>query len=475
MSALPSANAPAKKARLGALIWVIAALLIGVAIRLYFLAQPMRYDEAYTFLKYVNGSWLDVFRYTLPNNHVLHTLLVKMVALVSAAPAAPAALRLPAFGAGVLAIPLVYRVCRQMGGAGSGIFAALVAAVFPYLVLYATNARGYTLVVLFTLALMGLAHSYYKVPMRMKLVGMAAVAALGMLTMPSFLFAAASVYVWLTAILLIKHRAIKPVLLEFILPCGVLSALFTAAVYAPVLYATKNIAAITANEFVRPLPLPEFLALMPLQLQYTLSDFTRDVPFPAALLALVFVGMGFARAVKTRAYPAALLLPCALLGSALVLIAQHATPFPRTWIYLIPLVLVAADGGFAWLMERWPGARLALAGAATLGCALFALMLAQTSAITRYPDTGVFAQAPAIAAQLAKVMTPADKLTLKTPDDWPVYFYLWQLRTGIGPQNENKTGHEFFVTDPAHPIEQLTSKPTERIFEVEGAAIYTVK
>lgn len=103
-------------------------------------------------------------------------------------------------------------------------------------------------------------------------------------------------------------------------------------------------------------------------------------------------------------------------------------------------------------------------------------MLAQTNAITRYPDTGVFAQAPAIAAQLAKAMTPSDKLTIKTPEDWPVYFYLWQLHSEIGPQNENKTGREFFVaTNAGHPIQLLTSKPTELIFEYQGASIYLGK
>ncbi|MFZ1792125.1 MAG: glycosyltransferase family 39 protein [Anaerolineae bacterium] len=473
MSSISPGNSFAKKSAFGWLIPILAALLIGITLRVYFLAQPMRYDEAYTFLKYVNGSWLDVFRYTLPNNHVLHTALVKVVAQASAA---PAALRLPAFAAGVLAIPLIYRICRLMGSSNSGVFAALAMAVFPYLVLYATNARGYTMVVVFALVLTWLAYSHHQMPMRIKLVGMAMVAALGMLTMPSFLFPVAGIYLWLTALLLIKHRALKPVLLGFVLPCGVLSALFTAAFYLPVIYATKSIAAITSNEFVRPLPWPEFFRLMPVQLQYTFNDFTRDVPIPALVLLLAFLLMGLARAIKTQRLAAALLLPCMLIGSALALIAQHATPFPRTWIYLIPFVFITADGGFAWLMDRWPGTSLALGGAACAGCALFAVMLAQTNAITRYPDTGVFAQAPAIAAQLAKAMTPSDKLSIKTPEDWPVYFYLWQLHSEIGPQNENKTGREFFVaTNAGHPIQLLTSKPTELIFEYQGASIYLGK
>lgn len=99
---------------------------------------------------------------------------------------------------------------------------------------------------------------------------------------------------------------------------------------------------------------------MPVQLQYTFNDFTRDVPIPALVLLLAFLLMGLARAIKTQRFAAALLLPCMLIGSALALIAQHATPFPRTWIYLIPFVFITADGGFAWLMDRWPGTSLAL-------------------------------------------------------------------------------------------------------------------
>jgi hypothetical protein len=160
--------------------WLALIVVIGATVRSFFLAQSMRYDEAYTFLNFVKGGLLDHFFYPLPNNHVLHTLLVRIsVGLLGSH---PVAIRLPAVLAGLLAIPLTFCLSRSLSANNrSGFSAAALVAVFPYLILYDTMARGYSLVVLLSLCLVALGVRVIEHPSRRLCSLMALVIALGVL------------------------------------------------------------------------------------------------------------------------------------------------------------------------------------------------------------------------------------------------------------------------------------------------------
>jgi len=61
----------------------IVILGIAVAVRLAFLYQPMRYDEALTFMTYASKPiWHGLSLYSSPNNHLFHTLLVHITCLL---------------------------------------------------------------------------------------------------------------------------------------------------------------------------------------------------------------------------------------------------------------------------------------------------------------------------------------------------------------------------------------------------------
>jgi predicted membrane-bound mannosyltransferase len=126
-----------------------AVLLAGaLLIRLLYIRQPIRHDEAYTYLYFAAqplGSALS--DYSVPNNHLFHTLLVK--AVTSVLGGSLPAIRLSAFVAGLLIVPAVYLVTRRLGGdRGASLLAMAPAAVWPELVHYSTNARGYSIVAL---------------------------------------------------------------------------------------------------------------------------------------------------------------------------------------------------------------------------------------------------------------------------------------------------------------------------------------
>lgn len=59
------------------LVALAVICVIGFAIRLRFLFQPMRYDEAFTYVRYASKPlYRGLSDYSFPNNHIFHTLLV---------------------------------------------------------------------------------------------------------------------------------------------------------------------------------------------------------------------------------------------------------------------------------------------------------------------------------------------------------------------------------------------------------------
>src|SRR3990172_4791582 len=114
------------------------------------LSQPMQHDEAYTFIAFASRPfWIAISDYSLPNNHVFHTLLVYLAYHLLGDQ--PWIIRLPAFLAGVAIIPLTYAAAALFYNRKVGLLSAGLAAASPLLIDYSANARGYTLICAFTL------------------------------------------------------------------------------------------------------------------------------------------------------------------------------------------------------------------------------------------------------------------------------------------------------------------------------------
>ena len=168
--------------------WVGLSLITALAIvlRVRELSQPIRYDEAATWLDSASQPLARALSdYRFPNNHLFHTLLVHISAATFGS--APWALRLPAFAAGVVVVPLTWALGRALHSRASALGAAGLAATSTTLVLYSTNARGYTMLVCLTIVLALLATRVVRDDNVATWTMMAIVAALGAWTIPTML------------------------------------------------------------------------------------------------------------------------------------------------------------------------------------------------------------------------------------------------------------------------------------------------
>jgi hypothetical protein len=398
--ALRQATSRGLAAALGLGEWPAAACLLivylaGSAVRLAYVHQPMRYDEAYTFNEFASHSmWMALTSYTFPNNHVLHTLLVHLAYRIFGD--APEAIRLPALLAGLMMMPATYLFARVLYGRGAALLATALVAGSSILVEYSTNARGYTLV---TLALvLGLALLVYaqRRDNAAALLAFALLGVIGFFVVPTMLYGFATALVWYTLMATGAGEQLRTVLLR-VGSLVLVTALLVLVAYAP-LVVISGPSALLGNRFVTPLSIRDFASAI-VSAPFSLwEQWVRGVPGVAAVgLALAVVAGTVQHRWLSRLPgppPMVVLVGCC----TILLVGQRVVPYNRVWLMFLPLFCTVASGG-AVAMARLVGANprpwLSSLLATATGVTLAALVL-NSGAVLQSKETGVFPDAEAV-------------------------------------------------------------------------------
>jgi hypothetical protein len=220
--------------------------------------------------------------------------------------------------------------------------------------------------------------------------------------------------------------SLKQGVLRLVLALGGMAAL-AAALYCPVIY-VSGAKALLANEFIRPREIGAVLSELPGLAARVLADWTRDTSWPWRLIAaaglVACVGWGLKRRAAFWLVP--LVAPLLL---ALGTIAQRVTPFPRVFLPILPLLLVAASCGMGELArrlspKRWPWLGWAVAGLLTAFSAGDSAVRShlRTYLISEDPRTLVAAE-PIIADAAAAPGGPTALLWDWDTPNWPPLLY----------------------------------------------------
>jgi uncharacterized membrane protein len=415
------------------------------ALRIPLLSQPMRYDEADTYLGYSSRPfYVALSFYSTPNNHLFHTLLVRLAYLVLGNH--PWALRLPALLAGLCLVPATYAASRSLYHNSGALLAAALVASSSMLIEYSTNARGYEIVCL--LFMIMIPAGVYALHCRNSAAWLllAVVSALGFYTIPIMLYPFGGLALWLLLLIAMggtKRQDAKQEhaqgdaagnfqfdsrsALAGLSVAIALTMLLAGELYSPVL-AVSGPKALFANKWVSASPFPVFLHQLPASLVSTWRGWNRDLPtWLAAVLAASFViSLLWHRRASSLRVP----LPIALLlfVGPLVL-AQRVIPFERVWLFALPLYFICAAAGLALALEpvfhrlhlRHAMALLALVAALFAG-----LRVERSGSVYLSPiylnneSRGM----PALAAWLKDQLHSGDVVVAVPPSDVPLRYYL---------------------------------------------------
>ncbi len=400
----------------------LALLAIGssaIVLRLIFLWQPMRNDEALTVVEFANRPlFVALSYYPAPNNHLFHTLLVHLTSRLLGDDVW--AVRLPALIAGILLVPATLVLGQMRYGRPAGLLGAALVATSSILVEYSTNARGYTLVALLFIAGLGLAHYVANARSAAGALAFAVLAAFGFWTVPTELYA----YGALLLCLVMTWRGPGRVH-ELVLPTVLVTVLLTAIVYVPPALASGP-ERILANRWLAQLSIDTLPHALGDSLVETWSGWTRDIP---VLLVWLLVGGFIVYQVRAapRSISIALLVWCVPL-----LLLQRVAPYPRVWLFLLPVFLLEAAAGVLMLargrsLMRWfaPVLAASVVGVTSLG-------VYSSGSVLNSDDTGVFPQAQPIAHALVGNLGPNDTVQTCVARSLPELQYYFS-RLGLDP------------------------------------------
>ena len=317
----------------------LAILLWAVGLRLFFVHEPLRNDEAYTYMHYASRPLFIALTYYTANNHLFNTLLIHWA--TSLFGVSLIAIRLPAMLAGILLVPATYFAVRLYEGRDAGLIAAgLVSASSP-LVSYSFNARGYSLGAFFLVAMIGLVGFGIRDRSVGAWICVPIAASLALYSVPTMLYGVGGVFVCL-----LVTRRFRQVIWS-----GLATAVITSILYAPAL-ATVGFSAISNNQWTAPIPRSEW----PSEFAREMASLWRysNIDLPALVSAVVVSGVLWALVFqgKLRLRPVTIFLSIALVALILLPI-QGIVPPRRTWLFILPVYFAVAASGLAALIRRF--------------------------------------------------------------------------------------------------------------------------
>ena len=353
--AVPTTPPSWRSARVGASEATVAAVVIigAMAFAAGNLLLPARADESHSITALASQSfWHAWSTYDTPNNHVLHTLLLWVVHRLAGWDLV--ALRMPAFLAACLVLPATWWFVRREYGWPPAAFATALLGTSPLFVEYATNARGYTLMLLFSVAALACGSEAARRPEAVRWwAGYAAALGLGFFTVPLMAFPAAVAACWM---LLLHWRARgRAALPRFALRLAGWSAAglgLAALLYVPVLLEWGP-ASLLDNHYVQSVRqrdtwwsagrLAARVAVGP-----WLSWHLATPPWvQLALLVAVAAGVVTPAPGRRRG----MLAVAAVAGTVAVLLAKPVVLAPRMTLWMLLVCVVMAGAGAAVLWE----------------------------------------------------------------------------------------------------------------------------
>jgi dolichyl-phosphate-mannose-protein mannosyltransferase len=332
---------------------VLTVFGIGVFLRAWHLGRSVRYDEATTYLMYATQHlYRALSNYSYPNNHLFNTLLIHFSLRAFGDNAV--ALRLPAFIAGGLTIPMSWLAGRALYGRSAGILTAGCVAALPTFIEYSVNARGYALQWVFILAMMCCGvilisnHS-----LKTSWLAFVAAGVGGIYCIPTMVIPIGSILIWMLVSAVASGGVLQlRVVLKKLAWAGLAMGFLSLLLYLPPLLSSGP-SAVLSNRFVISRQTPFFEGLGALA-HATWLRWSEGVPTAIIwiLTGGIVIGLVFHRKASAFAVPMTVVF---WIWSFVFAWARNILGYPRVWNYLLLAAIIAASAGLSLLVRLLVG------------------------------------------------------------------------------------------------------------------------
>jgi hypothetical protein len=406
------------------LLGLAGLTLFASLLRFPLLFQPMRGDEAYTFLTYASHPfYVALSFYNDTNNHLFHTFLMRLSFLAFGNH--PWALRLPVFLAGLCLVPATYWAGRCLYRRESALLAAALVASSSALIEYSVTARGYSLLCLEFMLLIPIASYALREQNLAAWFSFTVLGAIGFYTMPIMLYPFGGIVVWLLLSIASStdHSARRRAVIQLVVVVA-LAAFLTIELYSPV-FAISGPRAVFGKKLTLPRPIPVFIHELPNSLIVTWRQWNRDIPnWGTLVLACGFIlALFLHRLLSKQRVP---LIFAMLLWVVPLVIVQRVVPMDRVWLFALPLYLIAASAGCSLaimpILERMRFRQAFSMVAVMVGLLLGIEGERSSSVYLANEGRGL----PEIAVYLKAQLKPGDSVLAAVPSDTLLLYYFQQ-------------------------------------------------
>ena len=332
---------------------LLAIFILGLIPRILLLNRPIEYDEAYTFTQFARYPFRTIIsNYSAPNNHVFHTILVRIAYLLLGDQAWQ--IRIPAFLAGLLIILCAYLLGRMLYNKIVGYLAAGIVASLPDFITRSVSARGYTIVVLMTLVSFIMAAYLIR---KKNLFGWCLLCffgAIGFYSVPIMLYPLGVVYLWLflSIFVLDPQQYSRGNWIKYLTVSAILTAGLTIFFYSPILLSPNAVNFYNQNNTLHPLSLAGFVQIFPARLQSLLTEWQRYLPPVWSVIIVVGLILSLVRIRKNNKFKVPTQLAF-VLALAILLLIQRPDSVTRIWLWIVPLLAIWSSAGlvssFLWI------------------------------------------------------------------------------------------------------------------------------
>ncbi len=400
--------------------FVALVILVGAALRLSQMGLGVIHDEAFTYVAYAEkpvGFILSNF--ASPNNHILHTLLVKLSTALFGVHLW--SLRLPALLAGILVMPLFYVFVRLMFNRYIALLSLSFVAASGALIEYSALARGYSLTWLFMLCALLAGRHFAKSNNLVSALLVALFNALGMWSVTTMIYSVIACYVWLFLYLAtsydssLRKRNVRLLisLLSFVL--------ITSMLYAPVII-VHSVDQLFQHPAVGENTWANFIASHQDKTFELWAYFTDTAATWISIAGMA--GLAYAAYISSKYR---LLLVSLIVGAVPLVVAQALIGPPRVWTYVLFNLHLSSGIAIFYLLkliqERMlpklskrvrtvAASCIVLVGMGWLGLA------GMKDRLERFPDVRNAAE------WFNGLLQPGDRILVSTPQDAPFEFYL---------------------------------------------------
>jgi hypothetical protein len=334
--------------------WILCVgviLALALALRLPRIMAGLNHDEAYTVMTFGRSLPFALTNYHVPNNHILHTVLVYFSATLLGP--APWAVRMPALLAGVATIVGLYFFGRDTYSRFTGFGAALLLAVSSAHIGSSVKARGYSLLALFAvLAFWVAVHARRRKSLAAWLL-VSLFSSLGAFTIPVMVYPYAVLMAWLLAEGILGplgegYRSRRHFLL-FWTASGLATGVLVFALYTPALMVTGPERMVAIGRVAPNLGIGFIEALFS-NLAQMAGAWAGSLPQLVRWLVVAGLGLGLLlhRRLSWLAVPMQVVAIVVVGG---FIVVQRPNYDARIWFSFLPLVALWVSAGTVGVVE----------------------------------------------------------------------------------------------------------------------------